>query len=76
MRTIRIEIDREVCIGSGNCVRLARGVFELDDEETAVVKNPGAVDPDTVRRAERSCPTGAIMVVETSTPEEFGHAKA
>jgi ferredoxin len=59
---VRIEIDRDVCIGSGNCVRLARGVFVLDDEDTATVADPTAADEDAIRLAESSCPTGAIVV--------------
>ncbi len=64
--TLRIEIDRDVCIGSANCVRLARGVFALDDEEIASVVDASAAPPDAVRRAESSCPTGAISVSEAT----------
>jgi ferredoxin len=60
---IRIEVDRDVCIGAGNCVRLARGVFALDDDEIATVVEPAMADAETLRRAERSCPTGAIAVL-------------
>jgi ferredoxin len=57
-------IDRFVCIGSGTCVQLAPGVFELDDQGVAVVVAPDAAELETIRRAERSCPTGAIEVHE------------
>lgn len=57
-----VSVDRDVCIGSGNCTRLARGVFELDEDEIATVVDPAAADVETLRRAERSCPTGAIRV--------------
>ena len=30
---IHIEVDRGLCIGSGDCVDTAPDVFELDDEE-------------------------------------------
>jgi ferredoxin len=56
----RIEIDRDLCIGSANCTRLARGVFSLDDDDVAVLVDPDAADAAAIRRAERSCPTGAI----------------
>jgi ferredoxin len=62
--SVRITIDREVCIGSGSCVRLAPGVFELDHEEIAVVVDAEAAGLDDIREAEESCPTGAILVVE------------
>lgn len=60
---LRIEVDAELCIGSGDCERLAPGAFELVDD-VAVVRDPEAADEETLRRAERSCPTGAIRVLD------------
>lgn len=60
---LKVEVDADLCIGSGDCARLAPGVFDLVDD-VAVVLDPEAVDEDTLRRAERSCPTGAIRIVE------------
>lgn len=54
-----------VCMGSGDCVRIAPAAFHLDDEEIAIVTNAGAVDADTLRKAERSCPSGALVIHET-----------
>ena len=36
---IDVEIDRDVCMGSGNCTYEAPGVFDLDDDGVAVVIN-------------------------------------
>lgn len=60
---LKVEVEADLCIGSGDCARLAPGVFELVDD-VAVVRDPESADEDTVRRAERSCPTGAITVRE------------
>ena len=38
----RIEIDRELCIGAESCVVVAPDVYEMDDENIAVVINPEA----------------------------------
>ena len=35
--TVHIRIDRDRCIGSGNCSFYAESTFELDDELKAVV---------------------------------------
>ena len=59
-----VDIDRAACIGSGDCVRLAPTVFQLDDEMVATVIDPSTVDEDTLRQAERSCPSGAISLFE------------
>ena len=62
--SLQIDVDEFLCIGSATCVRLAEGVFVLNPEGVAVVVDPSATDEATVRRAERSCPTGAIVVRE------------
>ncbi|WP_199435434.1 ferredoxin [Qaidamihabitans albus] len=58
------EIDRELCIGSGNCVHLARGAIALDEEGVATIVEGASVTPDQLQQAERSCPTGAISVLQ------------
>ncbi len=39
--TIRIEIDRDKCVGSGNCVFWAPGTFDLDDDGHVGGHRPG-----------------------------------
>ena len=62
--SLRIEIDREKCMGSGNCVYWAPSVFDVNNLMVAVVIG----DPDThaerVRRAAENCPTNAITITE------------
>lgn len=62
--SVRVEVDRELCIGSGNCVHLTRGAIELDDEGVASVIDGALATVEQLRQAERSCPTGAITVTE------------
>jgi ferredoxin len=59
---IEIEIDRDVCMGSGNCVFTAPGVFELDDDSIARVVDPDASSEEAILTAARQCPTRAITV--------------
>jgi CDGSH-type Zn-finger protein/ferredoxin len=70
---LKVEVDRNVCIGSGDCARLAPTAFALDDEDRAYVLDPESVDAETLRQAERSCPSGAITVTE---PEAQGEEPA
>lgn len=60
--TIHVDIDRDLCIGSGTCVRLAPGVFALDEEEISVVVDPDAADISKLRLAAEACPTEAIRI--------------
>jgi ferredoxin len=62
--SIHVDVDRELCIGSGTCVRLAPGVFALDDDEVSVVVDSGAAGIDKLRLAADGCPTEAIRVDE------------
>jgi ferredoxin len=59
---LRIDIDRDLCMGSGSCVFEAPGVFDLDGDQIAVVVDPGAAPEASVRSAARKCPTRAIEV--------------
>lgn len=59
---IEVEIDRDRCMGSGNCVYEAPGVFDLDDDSVSVVVDPAASPEEQVVAAARKCPTGAITV--------------
>ena len=59
---LEIDIDRDACMGSGNCVYTAPGVFELDDDSIARVVDPEASPEEAVVTAARQCPTHAITV--------------
>ena len=60
---IRLEVDRDLCIGSGDCVATEPDVFELDDEGKAVVIDPDAAATDDIVEAARNCPVTAIFVI-------------
>lgn len=60
--TVRVAIDRDLCIGSGNCVHLSGGALDLDDHDVAEVRDLTVATVDQLRMAQRSCPTSAIAV--------------
>ncbi|MFE9674091.1 ferredoxin [Streptomyces sp. NPDC006259] len=63
---MRISIDREGCIGSGQCTLTAPALFGQDDMGIVYVLPEGAEgtsDP-SVREAEQACPVQAITVAE------------
>ena len=62
----RVQVDPELCVGSGACEALAPDVFEVDDDGILVVHRPEPADdelPD-VREAVRACPTRALSLAE------------
>ncbi|MEU0970755.1 ferredoxin [Streptomyces sp. NPDC005917] len=63
---MHIEIDRDVCIGAGQCALTAPNVFTQDDDGFSTLlpgKEDGDGDP-LVREAARACPVHAITVKE------------
>jgi ferredoxin len=59
---LKIEINRELCMGSGNCSFWAPDVFDLDDDGIAVVLDPTAAPEDKIILAGQGCPTQAISI--------------
>jgi ferredoxin len=60
--TLKIEINRDACMGSGNCGFWAAGVFDLDDDGIAVVVDPEAASEEKIILAGQGCPTQAISI--------------
>lgn len=59
---MKVRVDRDLCIGVGNCVAYAPTVFELDHENKAVVLDPSSVDDNILLEAAKSCTENAIIV--------------
>jgi ferredoxin len=59
---IAVTVDRALCIGSGDCVDTAPDVFQLDDEDKAVVVDPDAAPVEDILEAAQNCPVSAIFV--------------
>lgn len=59
---VHIEVDVGLCIGSGDCVDTAPKVFQLDEDDKAVVIDPDGASVDEVVDAAGNCPVSAIFV--------------
>jgi ferredoxin len=59
---VEIRIDREKCMGSGNCSFWGPSTFDLDDEGIAVVVDPEGDSDEKIVLAAQGCPTQAISV--------------
>ncbi|MGV0772952.1 ferredoxin [Mycobacterium syngnathidarum] len=60
---MRIEVNRERCEGNGVCVGIAPALFELDDEDYAIVKVdeiPSDHD-ELATQAIAECPRAALI---------------
>jgi ferredoxin len=61
---LEISINRETCMGSGNCVYWAEKVFDLDEEGLAIVVDAEGDGEDRIILAAQGCPTGSITVTK------------
>lgn len=63
---VKVEADRDVCIGSGNCVMTTDRVFDQDDEALVVLLTEDVPEgeEERVRQAVKLCPSQALRVVE------------
>jgi ferredoxin len=60
--SLEIQVDRERCMGSGNCSFHAPNTFDLDDAMKAVVIDPEGDSDDKIRLAVDGCPTLALSI--------------
>ena len=59
---LRVRIDRNLCVGFGDCMKEAPEGFKLDDDGIAVFVDPDTVERDRLLRACDACPVDAITV--------------
>jgi ferredoxin len=63
---LRIVIDRDQCVGFGDCAKEAPEGFKLDEDTLAVFVAPEAVERERLLRACDACPVDAISVYDES----------
>ncbi len=63
---MRVTVDKDMCIGAGQCVVTAPDVFDQDDDGLVELLNqsPGEDDAEAVREAADVCPARVITVDE------------
>lgn len=68
-RRLRVEVDRTLCMGNGQCVAIAPGVFRHNEDLQSEVVDPAGATEELVLKAASYCPTGAIRVEDARTGE-------
>lgn len=62
---LHLEVDRERCVGAGQCTVHAPELFDQDDDGLVRLERmPGPEDEAAVRAAADYCPSGAIHVTQ------------
>ena len=61
---VRVSVDKDLCIGAGQCVVTAPDVFDQDDDGIVelLTDSPDEGDRDVVEEAAHVCPARVITV--------------
>ena len=62
----KVKVIRSLCIGAATCVAISPNIFKLDNQNKAVILE-GQDTAENILMAAQSCPTKAIVVVDTQT---------
>lgn len=65
----KVEVIRDKCIAAGPCTAVAPNVFQIDEENKAIVISQDELD-DIKLLAAQSCPVAAIVVTDVETGEQ------
>jgi len=66
----KVKVVRSLCIGATTCVVVAPATFAMDAENKAVIKEDSSDAEATILMAAQSCPTQAIVVIDTQTGKQ------
>jgi ferredoxin len=66
----RVEVIRDKCIAAASCTFIAPKVFELDEENLVRILSQDGNDDESKLLAAQSCPTAAIIVIDTETGKQ------
>ncbi len=59
-----LQVDPDLCMGSGQCIWYAPSTFDQDENATAFVIDAHGDPEDKIQEAIKSCPARAISRVE------------
>lgn len=72
IRTLTMQIDRDLCIGAATCIAIAPKAWTLDDEAKAVILDTCEDETDeSLIEAAKSCPVMAIVITDKDGKQIF-----
>lgn len=65
-----VKVIRDLCIGAASCIAVSPDTFTLDGETKAVITEGSNDTPENIVLAAQSCPTKAIIIIDTETGQQ------
>ncbi len=63
VRTLKLRVDRDLCIGAATCIAIAPQTFMLDSEAKAIIIDTAELDTDEIIiDSAKGCPVAAIII--------------
>lgn len=66
----KVKVVRGLCIGAASCVAVSPITFQLDNENIAITQPASTETPENIIMAAQSCPTKAIIIIDTETNQQ------
>jgi len=64
-KVVRIEVDRELCIGAATCIAVAPEAYELDEDQIAIVRDDWQdLSDEILFESAEVCPVKAICLYD------------
>ncbi|GJL76237.1 MAG TPA: (4Fe-4S)-binding protein [Nitrosomonas sp.] len=64
---MKVTYDAKTCIHAGNCVNSLPAVFKIINEQFVI--DPKGASEAEIRRTVANCPSGALQITDSDTPE-------
>ena len=64
LEVTKAQVDRDLCIGAATCATIAPKVFEMDEENKAIVLSVASDNAENILAAAESCPTKAVFLYD------------
>jgi ferredoxin len=71
VRTLRVWVDHNVCVGNAMCETIAPQVFQLNANRQSEAVDPTADTEEKILEAAENCPVSAIFVEDAETGERL-----
>lgn len=74
--SLRAEVDHDLCIGYGECARIASEAFRLnEDNQSEPIPDASEASDESLLEAARECPANAIRILSSKGEIVYSSAR-